>query len=63
MIGPTRTQASDTTEQAVLYIAWNIWKERCRRVFDTKEMNASQLVLLIKQDIQNWHTAHNNWEE
>ncbi|KAF8731670.1 hypothetical protein HU200_000388 [Digitaria exilis] len=63
MIGPTGVQASQQTELAVIYIAWNIWKERCRRVFDNKAMSMPQLVLLIKQDIQNWHMAHTLWEE
>ncbi|KAF8779733.1 hypothetical protein HU200_002318 [Digitaria exilis] len=63
MIGDTGTQASQQREQIVTYIAWNIWKERCRRVFDNKTMNPSQLVLLIKQDIQNWRTANDFWEE
>nr|CAB3446818.1 unnamed protein product [Digitaria exilis] len=55
--------AWNQTEQAVIYIVWNIWKKRCRRVFDNKELSVPQLVLLIKQDIHNWHTAHGFWEE
>lgn len=45
------------------YIAWNIWKERCRTLFGNKDMNVPQLVLLIKQDIHNWYMAYDRWEE
>ncbi|KAF8653131.1 hypothetical protein HU200_062575 [Digitaria exilis] len=54
MVEQQQTQGSSQTEQIIIYIAWNIWKERCRRVFDNKEMMVSQLVILIRQDISNW---------
>jgi hypothetical protein len=38
MVGHPQANTSSQTEQAVLYIAWNLWKERCRRVFDNKEV-------------------------
>ncbi|KAF8701016.1 hypothetical protein HU200_033908 [Digitaria exilis] len=63
MIGPAGNRSSQEREQTVVYIAWNIWKERCRRVFDHKSLTISQLILLIRQDIQNWQTAHTTWEE
>ncbi|KAF8727899.1 hypothetical protein HU200_018467 [Digitaria exilis] len=53
MIGPANNQAARETEQTVIYIAWNIWKERCRRVFDNKAMMAPQMVALIQLDIVN----------
>ncbi|KAF8693487.1 hypothetical protein HU200_038884 [Digitaria exilis] len=63
MTESTHQPESIKIQHAVIYTAWNIWKERCRRVFDNKEMTVPQLVLLIKQDIQNWHTTHACWEE
>ena len=37
---------------------WNyIWKEPCRRIFENKDMDASQLLSVIVQDIQTLHTA------
>ncbi|KAF8691305.1 hypothetical protein HU200_040431 [Digitaria exilis] len=36
MIQQHQAQPSSNIEQEVIYIAWNIWKERCRRVFDGK---------------------------
>ncbi|KAF8715442.1 hypothetical protein HU200_027092 [Digitaria exilis] len=63
MIGPAGNRSSQEREQTVVYIAWNIWKERCRRVFDHKSLTISQLILLIRQDIQNWQTAHTTWED
>ncbi|KAF8709816.1 hypothetical protein HU200_029528 [Digitaria exilis] len=41
----------------------NNYRRLKRWVFDGKAMNVPQLVALIKQDIHNWHTAHNLWEE
>jgi hypothetical protein len=63
MVGHPQANTSSQTEQAVLYIAWNLWKERCRRVFDNKEVGVSQLVIFIKEDMTNWHLAHQFWEE
>ncbi|WVZ83488.1 hypothetical protein U9M48_030630 [Paspalum notatum var. saurae] len=37
--------------QAVIYAAWNIWKERCRRKYDNKAMTAVQVANLVKQDL------------
>ncbi|KAF8695074.1 hypothetical protein HU200_037682 [Digitaria exilis] len=63
MIGQHQPQRSSIIDQAVIYIAWNIWKERCRRVFDNKELDVNQLVVSIKQDIANWNMTHNICEE
>lgn len=38
-------------KSAVIYTAWNIWKERNRRVFDHKILHESAILQLIKQDI------------
>jgi hypothetical protein len=34
--------------QRVIYTAWNIWKERRRRVFDNKALTESQLQSIIQ---------------
>ena len=44
--------------QIMIYTAWNLWKERCRRVFDHKELSVDQLVAIIKSDISNYRMAH-----
>ena len=36
--------------QIFTYATWNIWKERCQRVFDNQAIPAAQLVPLIVQD-------------
>lgn len=36
---------------AAIYTAWNIWKERNRRVFDQKVLQESAILQLIRQDI------------
>jgi hypothetical protein len=36
----------------LIYTAWNIWKERNRRVFQGKSMTSQQVLYLIKEDIQ-----------
>jgi hypothetical protein len=38
-------------EQQFIYTIWNIWKERCRRVYDNKAMIGSQLLHTIKLDV------------
>jgi hypothetical protein len=34
--------------QVLIYTVWNLWKERCRRVFDNKAMSQVQLTAIIK---------------
>jgi hypothetical protein len=41
--------------QKVIYIVWNIWKERCRRVFDNRAMPPNMSI--IKEDVRQWHIA------
>jgi len=49
---------STQLRQFLTYAAWNIWKERCRRVFDNKALPAHQLVLLIMHDVAAYRLAH-----
>lgn len=63
MIGAAGQPQATDIEQATIYIAWNIWKERCRRVYDNKAIPVPQLVQIIKSDIQSWHKPHFIWEE
>jgi hypothetical protein len=39
------SQQLNAKEQAqeVVYTVWNIWKERCHRVFDSKGLSTTQL--------------------
>jgi hypothetical protein len=39
------SQQPNANEQAqeVVYTVWNIWKERCHRVFDSKGLSTTQL--------------------
>jgi hypothetical protein len=41
--------------QKVIYIIWNIWKER--RIFDNRAMESSALQEVIKGDVQQWQIA------
>jgi hypothetical protein len=43
--------------QKLVYTVWNIWKERCRRVFGNRAMIANQLTDVIKEDVQLWNRA------
>lgn len=38
--------------------AWNVCKERCRRVFNSKTMDPDQLPEIIKQDVTAYRTAN-----
>ncbi|TVU02801.1 hypothetical protein EJB05_51684, partial [Eragrostis curvula] len=62
MLGPRQHQNAASRAQAIIYITWNLWKERCRRVFDNKALPADQLVTVIRQDLQAWQTVHHIWE-
>jgi hypothetical protein len=45
--------------QKLIYIAWNLWKERCQRVFDNKALAHEAIHMIIKQDVQQWYLAWN----
>ncbi|KAL6597426.1 hypothetical protein ACP70R_046866 [Stipagrostis hirtigluma subsp. patula] len=44
--------------QCLVYTAWNIWKERCRRVYQQQELRAEQVALLARQDVAAYNMAH-----
>ena len=35
----------------VIYGAWHLWKERCRRVFQNSSMSERQLLEMLKDDL------------
>lgn len=41
----------------MIYFWWNIWKERNRRTFQQKSLQANQVALLCKDDIQRYQFA------
>jgi hypothetical protein len=41
----------------MIYFWWSIWKERNRRIFQQRSMQASQVALLCKDDITQFHLA------
>jgi hypothetical protein len=55
---PAMSNDNQRMTQKCIYIIWNLWKERCRRIFDNRVMTENQLSLQIKLDVQLWHTAH-----
>jgi hypothetical protein len=56
-LGPA--QINQEMTRKCIYIIWNIWKERCRRVFDNRALNEDQLTSMIKHDdIHLWIEAH-----
>ena len=50
----------DRLRQILTYATRNIWKERCRLVFDNKALPADQLAQLIMQDVAAYRQAHAN---
>jgi hypothetical protein len=48
--------------QKLIYIVWNLWTKRCRRVFDNKALAHGALPMVIKQDVQQWFMAWNQFQ-
>jgi hypothetical protein len=46
-----KMQVCAPKSQRPAYITWNIWKERGRRVFQGKELNASSLAQMIRDEL------------
>jgi hypothetical protein len=44
-------QERRTFNGALIYIVWNIWKERNRRIFENEHQTAEQVAYLAKEDI------------
>lgn len=57
MIGMDSTR-NDRKRTQVIYAVWNLWKERCRRVFDSKTQTPAQVASLTKQDLLLYGMAH-----
>jgi hypothetical protein len=47
-----RIEDKEKQLQAIIYTTWNIWKDRCRRVFQNKAIAPDQLTVLIREDIR-----------
>jgi hypothetical protein len=57
MINPNAPGAKELA-QRVIYIMWNTWKEKCRRVYENKGISADQLQALIRHDVEQWNVSH-----
>jgi hypothetical protein len=44
-------QECRTFNGALIYIVWNIWKERTKRIFENEHQTAEQVAYLAKEDI------------
>jgi hypothetical protein len=43
--------------QLIIYTAWNIWKERCRRIFDNKSLQSAEICANIRTAVASYHSA------
>jgi hypothetical protein len=55
----TTTGIGDSKQRACkfIYTVWNLWKERCRRLYDNKAMPLAQLQAVIRLDVKLHNTA------
>jgi len=44
----------------MIYIMWNLWKERNRRIFENKLLSMQQVAERIKEDLVQYRAAFNN---
>jgi hypothetical protein len=55
--GAQGLQELKAREHKMIYMAWNIWKERCRRVFYNKALPPNKLQALIQSEVRLCHLA------
>jgi hypothetical protein len=46
-----------TFDGVMIYFWWNVWKECNRRTFQNKSMQPNQVVMLCKEDLQQYQLA------
>jgi hypothetical protein len=56
----TEANEAKEREQKLIYTIWNIWKERCRRMYDNRAMTQTQLQSTIQLDVAQYAMA---WRE
>jgi hypothetical protein len=56
------TAAAQKRAQIIVYKAWDLWKERRRRVFDNETADVQHLLASIQDDIQSLHMARDEPE-
>jgi hypothetical protein len=56
MVLSSAGDAQDRT-QKIIYTIWNLWKERCRRVYDNTALTEVQLQEAIRADVDQWRRA------
>jgi hypothetical protein len=44
--------------QVIIYTIWNIWKERCHRVFQNKALTTDQPMQITRKDILDYREAN-----
>jgi hypothetical protein len=56
----TRGAAGNCDEhmQVIIYTIWNIWKERCHRVFQNKALTTDQPMQITRKDILDYREAN-----
>jgi hypothetical protein len=57
--GTHGTEDVQARMQKMIYTVWNLWKERCRQVFDNKAVPPNVLTNGIKLDVQQLCAAWN----
>jgi hypothetical protein len=56
-VGTVNHREEQVRMQKLIYTAWNLWKQRCRCVFNNKALAHEALHMIIKQDVQQWYMA------